>query len=200
MQTAKIDSKCQWICPGASSESDFYNVSSPETASPPTWMGDCLSARSRRWVRSQQRESASEKEKLRMRDLTKALHHLRTYLPPSVAPAGQTLTKIEILRLTIRYISSLSDQLELQEREAQKHQNQTVYGAQSLLYNPHETVSPALYNPHETVSPALYNPRDESTCHTEPLVISVCFLKHSYFPFQLYEDFCCQIVPGELLS
>uniref|UniRef100_A0A665W493 Mesoderm posterior aa n=1 Tax=Echeneis naucrates TaxID=173247 RepID=A0A665W493_ECHNA len=54
------------------------------------------------------RQTASEREKLRMRDLTKALHHLRTYLPPSVAPAGQTLTKIETLRLTIRYISYLS--------------------------------------------------------------------------------------------
>ncbi|KAM7423674.1 hypothetical protein PAMA_000164 [Pampus argenteus] len=64
-------------------------------------------------IRSKQRESASEKEKLRMRDLTKALHHLRSYLPPSVAPAGQTLTKIETLRLTIRYISYLSAQLGL---------------------------------------------------------------------------------------
>ncbi|XP_036443216.1 mesoderm posterior aa [Colossoma macropomum] len=64
------------------------------------------------------RESASEREKLRMRDLTKALHHLRTYLPPSVAPAGQTLTKIETLRLTIRYISHLSAQLEMSQAEA----------------------------------------------------------------------------------
>lgn len=61
------------------------------------------------------RETASEREKLRMRDLTKALHHLRSYLPPSVAPAGQTLTKIETLRLTIRYISYLSAQLGLSE-------------------------------------------------------------------------------------
>ncbi|XP_061077241.1 mesoderm posterior bb [Conger conger] len=60
---------------------------------------------------SKQRQSASEKEKLRMRDLTKALHHLRTFLPPSVAPAGQTLTKIETLRLAIRYIGHLSAQL-----------------------------------------------------------------------------------------
>ncbi|XP_073320684.1 uncharacterized protein [Pagrus major] len=66
-------------------------------------------------IRSKQRESASEKEKLRMRDLTKAMHHLRSYLPPSVAPAGQTLTKIETLRLTIRYISYLSAQLGLSE-------------------------------------------------------------------------------------
>uniref|UniRef100_A0A3Q4GIA2 Mesoderm posterior bb n=1 Tax=Neolamprologus brichardi TaxID=32507 RepID=A0A3Q4GIA2_NEOBR len=79
-----------------------------------------LSGRGRRTgrptrIRSKQRESASEKEKLRMRDLTKALHHLRSYLPPSVAPAGQTLTKIETLRLTIRYISYLSSQLGLSE-------------------------------------------------------------------------------------
>nr|XP_023827378.1 mesogenin-1-like [Salvelinus alpinus] len=64
---------------------------------------------------SKQRQSASEKEKLRMRDLTKALHHLRTYLPPSVAPPEQTLTKIETLRLTISYISHLSAQLGLSE-------------------------------------------------------------------------------------
>ncbi|XP_062327764.1 mesoderm posterior aa [Osmerus eperlanus] len=61
------------------------------------------------------RQTASEREKLRMRDLTKALHHLRSYLPTSVVPAGQTLTKIETLRLTIRYISFLSAQLGLSE-------------------------------------------------------------------------------------
>nr|XP_057933863.1 mesoderm posterior aa [Doryrhamphus excisus] len=61
------------------------------------------------------RQTASEREKLRMRDLTKALHHLRSYLPPAVAPAGQILTKIETLRLTIRYISFLSAQLGLSE-------------------------------------------------------------------------------------
>uniref|UniRef100_A0AAQ4PBM0 Mesoderm posterior aa n=1 Tax=Gasterosteus aculeatus aculeatus TaxID=481459 RepID=A0AAQ4PBM0_GASAC len=61
------------------------------------------------------RQTASEREKLRMRDLTKALQHLRTYLPPSAAPAGQNLTKIETLRLTIRYISYLSAQLGLSE-------------------------------------------------------------------------------------
>uniref|UniRef100_A0A4W4GM16 Mesoderm posterior ab n=1 Tax=Electrophorus electricus TaxID=8005 RepID=A0A4W4GM16_ELEEL len=62
------------------------------------------------------RQTASEREKLRMRDLTKALHHLRTYLPASVAPAGQTLTKIETLRLAIRYISYLSSQLDVPEQ------------------------------------------------------------------------------------
>ncbi|XP_051548705.1 mesoderm posterior protein 2-like [Myxocyprinus asiaticus] len=61
------------------------------------------------------RHTASEREKLRMRDLTKALNHLQTYLPPSVAPPGQTLTKIETLRLTISYISHLSAQLKHNE-------------------------------------------------------------------------------------
>ncbi|MEE6503767.1 hypothetical protein FKM82_004937 [Ascaphus truei] len=58
-----------------------------------------------------QRESASEREKMRMRNLSKALHNLRRYLPPSVVPASRNLTKIETLRLTIRYISYLSQLL-----------------------------------------------------------------------------------------
>ncbi|XP_061591345.1 mesoderm posterior protein 1-like [Cololabis saira] len=127
----------QWF-----SDSDLSSISSSETLSPVHSMDSSLSpsylrppqsvaktsldssspysppSRGRRAgraqrIRSKQRESASEKEKLRMRDLTKALHHLRSYLPPSVAPAGQTLTKIETLRLTIRYISHLSAQLGL---------------------------------------------------------------------------------------
>uniref|UniRef100_A0A673WMZ5 Mesoderm posterior aa n=1 Tax=Salmo trutta TaxID=8032 RepID=A0A673WMZ5_SALTR len=71
--------------------------------------------RSRSKFPGKKRESASEREKLRMRDLTKALHHLRTYLPPSVAPPEQTLTKIETLRFTISYISHLSAQLGLSQ-------------------------------------------------------------------------------------
>ncbi|XP_051545684.1 mesoderm posterior protein 1-like [Myxocyprinus asiaticus] len=139
-----------WSCP--SSDSEFYNISSPEAVSPTSYMDFSpsvqqqnisspphsghlggtkapisgslheASGRSREGTKrtrsknpSKQRQSASEKEKLRMRDLTKALHHLRTYLPPSVAPVGQTLTKIETLRLTIRYISYLSSQLGLSE-------------------------------------------------------------------------------------
>ncbi|TNN70172.1 Mesoderm posterior protein 1 [Liparis tanakae] len=74
-----------------------------------------IAKKSRSRYPGKKRETASEREKLRMRDLTKALQHLRTYLPPSVAPAGQTLTKIETLRLTIRYISYLSAQLGLSE-------------------------------------------------------------------------------------
>ncbi|XP_036592460.1 mesoderm posterior protein 1 [Trichosurus vulpecula] len=69
---------------------------------------------------SGQRQSASEREKLRMRNLSRALHDLRRYLPPSVAPAGQSLTKIETLRLAIRYIGHLSALLGLSE-ESLRH-------------------------------------------------------------------------------
>ncbi|EDM08597.1 rCG24568 [Rattus norvegicus] len=64
---------------------------------------------------SGQRQSASEREKLRMRTLARALHELRRFLPPSVAPIGQNLTKIETLRLAIRYIGHLSAVLGLSE-------------------------------------------------------------------------------------
>lgn len=62
-----------------------------------------------------------------MRDLTKALHYLRTFLPPFVAPAGQTLTKIETLRLAIRYISYLSSQLDLQMSYCQDNQLHSLH-------------------------------------------------------------------------
>uniref|UniRef100_A0A3Q1HIZ6 BHLH domain-containing protein n=1 Tax=Anabas testudineus TaxID=64144 RepID=A0A3Q1HIZ6_ANATE len=79
------------------------------------------------------RQTASEREKLRMRDLTKAMHHLRGYLPPSVAPVGQTLTKIETLRLTIRYISYLSAELGLSEEVLeQKRSSGSVQQPQCL--------------------------------------------------------------------
>ncbi|XP_074954457.1 uncharacterized protein LOC142059548 [Phalacrocorax aristotelis] len=61
------------------------------------------------------RQSASEREKLRMRRLAQALLRLRHYLPPALAPAGQSLTKIETLRLAIRYIAHLSALLGLSE-------------------------------------------------------------------------------------
>ncbi|XP_074773600.1 uncharacterized protein LOC141965649 [Athene noctua] len=60
-------------------------------------------------------QSASEREKLRMRRLAQALLRLRHYLPPALAPAGQSLTKIETLRLAIRYIGHLSALLGLSE-------------------------------------------------------------------------------------
>uniref|UniRef100_A0A8C5M8L0 BHLH domain-containing protein n=1 Tax=Leptobrachium leishanense TaxID=445787 RepID=A0A8C5M8L0_9ANUR len=61
-----------------------------------------------------QRESASEREKMRMRNLSTALQNVRRYLPPAVAPVGKNLTKIETLRLTIRYIAHLSECTSLQ--------------------------------------------------------------------------------------
>lgn len=61
------------------------------------------------------RQSASEREKLRMRRLAQALLRLRHYLPPTLAPAGQSLTKIETLRLAARYIAHLSALLGLSE-------------------------------------------------------------------------------------
>ncbi|NXQ81720.1 MESP2 protein, partial [Nyctibius grandis] len=54
------------------------------------------------------RQSASEREKLRMRRLAQALLRLRHYLPPALAPAGQSLTKVQTLRLATRYIAHLS--------------------------------------------------------------------------------------------
>lgn len=69
-----------------------------------------------------QRQSASEREKLRMRTLARALHELRRFLPPSVAPAGQSLTKIETLRLAIRYIGHLSAVLGLSEESLRRRQ------------------------------------------------------------------------------
>ncbi|NWH82349.1 MESP1 protein, partial [Piaya cayana] len=61
------------------------------------------------------RQSASEREKLRMRRLARALLRLRHYLPPTLAPAGQSLTKIETLRLATRYITHLSALLGLSQ-------------------------------------------------------------------------------------
>uniref|UniRef100_A0A2K5U5D9 Mesoderm posterior bHLH transcription factor 1 n=1 Tax=Macaca fascicularis TaxID=9541 RepID=A0A2K5U5D9_MACFA len=77
---------------------------------------------------SGQRQSASEREKLRMRTLARALHELRRFLPPSVAPAGQSLTKIETLRLAIRYIGHLSAVLGLSEESLQRQRRRRQRG------------------------------------------------------------------------
>ncbi len=149
MESSSHNQQNQWSC--SSSESEFYSVSSPDIVSPDPSMDRGFSSshgaqpacsksvkpagvvkkkhRLRLKNPSEQRQNASEKEKLRMRDLTKALHHLRTYLPPSVAPVGQTLTKIETLRLTIRYISFLSAQLGLSEEELNHRKNRNSSGS-----------------------------------------------------------------------
>ena len=59
-----------------------------------------------------------------MRTLARALQELRRFLPPSVAPAGQSLTKIETLRLAIRYIGHLSAVLGLSEDSLQRRRLQ----------------------------------------------------------------------------
>uniref|UniRef100_A0A3Q3LJD2 Mesoderm posterior aa n=1 Tax=Mastacembelus armatus TaxID=205130 RepID=A0A3Q3LJD2_9TELE len=111
------------------------------------------------------RQTASEREKLRMRDLTKALHHLRTYLPPSVAPAGQTLTKIETLRLTIRYISYLSAQLGLSEEVLEQRRSSGF------------VVQPTTLNQFLGQSTACYSPQ-ESSCNVSN---EVCFPSEQYW-------------------
>ncbi|XP_069814852.1 mesoderm posterior protein 1-like [Dendropsophus ebraccatus] len=75
---------------------------------------------------SHQRHSASEREKMRMRNLSTALQNLRRYLPPAVAPVGKNLTKIETLRLTIRYIAHLSDVLGLDDETLMKRREESL--------------------------------------------------------------------------
>ncbi|XP_072888826.1 uncharacterized protein [Hemitrygon akajei] len=107
---------------------DSYRLSPPclpRTSSPAVRADASLPspavARRPRKVRSRcpdrQRQNASEREKLRMRGLARALRNLRTYLPPSVAPAAQSLTKLETLRLTIRYIAHLTELLNEEGRD-----------------------------------------------------------------------------------
>ncbi|NXI75326.1 MESP2 protein, partial [Rhipidura dahli] len=86
---------------GYSSSSPAASPDSCGLASPAAARGPCRG-------RGLPRQSASEREKLRMRRLAQALLRLRHYLPPALAPAGQSLTKIETLRLATRYIAHLS--------------------------------------------------------------------------------------------
>ncbi|NXL46007.1 MESP2 protein, partial [Podilymbus podiceps] len=123
-----------WGCHGPT-DPEGYSSSSPAPSpdscglsSPAAARGPCRGPaaprlrggpRGRKGVRSMgpggPRQSASEREKLRMRRLAQALLRLRHYLPPALAPAGQSLTKIETLRLAIRYIAHLSALLGLSE-------------------------------------------------------------------------------------
>lgn len=119
----------------------FSSPPAPGLTREPQTLQSCTSSssstgRSRSRYPGKKRHTASEREKLRMRDLTKALQHLRTYLPPSVAPAGQTLTKIETLRLTIRYVAHLSAQLGLTQEVLEQR------GSSGILGRP-QSLSPA---------------------------------------------------------
>ncbi|KAM7039228.1 mesoderm posterior protein 2 [Acridotheres tristis] len=111
---------------GYSSSSPAASPDSCGLASPAAARGPCRGhgaprPRGRKAVRGGggagvPRQSASEREKLRMRRLAQALLRLRHYLPPALAPAGHTLTKIETLRLATRYIAHLSALLGLGRR------------------------------------------------------------------------------------
>ncbi|XP_072516144.1 mesoderm posterior aa [Salminus brasiliensis] len=123
------------------------------------------------------RQSASEREKLRMRDLTKALHHLRGFLPPSVAPVGQTLTKIETLRLTINYISHLSAQLELS-------QDEVANGSLPVFSGQMEAPSPAASD--------VYYP--ENFCQASPPAQS--FPTQEFLNMSSYQNPECSLPPA----
>uniref|UniRef100_A0A674G7X7 BHLH domain-containing protein n=1 Tax=Taeniopygia guttata TaxID=59729 RepID=A0A674G7X7_TAEGU len=97
--------------PGAPPDPLGYSSSSPAASPDSCGLGSPAAARgkgARGGGAGVPRQSASEREKLRMRRLAQALLRLRHYLPPALAPAGQTLTKIETLRLATRYIAHLS--------------------------------------------------------------------------------------------
>uniref|UniRef100_A0A674HPC8 BHLH domain-containing protein n=1 Tax=Taeniopygia guttata TaxID=59729 RepID=A0A674HPC8_TAEGU len=97
--------------PGAPPDPLGYSSSSPAASPDSCGLASPAAARgkgARGGGAGVPRQSASEREKLRMRRLAQALLRLRHYLPPALAPAGQTLTKIETLRLATRYIAHLS--------------------------------------------------------------------------------------------
>uniref|UniRef100_A0A8V5GF17 Uncharacterized protein n=1 Tax=Melopsittacus undulatus TaxID=13146 RepID=A0A8V5GF17_MELUD len=113
-----------WGCRGPP-DPEGYSSSSPAASpdscglsSPSASRGPRSGPRGRKGARAAAggpRQSASEREKLRMRRLAQALGRLRHYLPPALAPAGHSLTKIQTLRLAARYIAHLSALLGLGE-------------------------------------------------------------------------------------
>ncbi len=145
--------------PRLTDETKPLTYSRSSTTSPTT-------KKSRSRYPGKKRQTASEREKLRMRDLTKAMHHLRTYLPPSVAPAGQTLTKIETLRLTIRYISYLSAQLGITDEDLEQRRS-------SGFVKQPQTLSQFLGQPAASYSP------QESDCNTTSAA-QLSFLQPTY--------------------
>ena len=56
---------------------------------------------------SKQRQTANARERNRMRSLSTALLHLRDCLPSFIVPIDKKLSKIQTLRLAIRYIATL---------------------------------------------------------------------------------------------
>ncbi|XP_072237260.1 mesoderm posterior aa [Leuresthes tenuis] len=129
------------------------------------------------------RQTASEREKLRMRDLTKALHELRTYLPPSVAPAGQTLTKIETLRLTIRYISYLSAQLGLSE-EVLEQSRSSGFVEQVQTFSQFLGQPTSSYNPQESSCDTMSKEQLSSLQYSYQVSSGVCHTSEQHWMLQ----------------
>ena len=97
-------------CSPASSPDSWGSVPAcspvPSPGSPATRVALRARAAGRRGARvgrlgAGQRQSASEREKLRMRTLARALHELRRFLPPSVAPAGQMCVCVRLGFITV---------------------------------------------------------------------------------------------------
>ncbi|XP_056427937.1 mesoderm posterior protein 2-like [Hyla sarda] len=111
------------------------------------------------------RQSASEREKMRMRNISSSLQNLRRYLPPAVAPVGKNLTKIETLRLTIRYIAHLSDVLGLDDETLMKRREESLrssmcpVGLSCCQSNMHEICSAARTQLPETFPQYSSSPR-----------------------------------------
>ncbi|XP_045887993.1 mesoderm posterior protein 1-like [Micropterus dolomieu] len=126
------------------------------------------------------RQTASEREKLRMRDLTKAMHHLRSYLPPSVAPVGQTLTKIETLRLTIRYISYLSTQLGLSDEALEQKRSSGFVGQQQTL-SQFLGQPTACYSTQESDCNTMSTAQQSSLQNSYQVSSGVCFSSEQYW-------------------
>ncbi|XP_051235274.1 mesoderm posterior aa [Dicentrarchus labrax] len=126
------------------------------------------------------RQTASEREKLRMRDLTKSMHHLRKYLPSSVAPAGQTLTKIETLRLTIRYISYLSAQLGISE-EALEQRRSSGFVEQPQTLNQFLGQPTASYSSQESDCNTMSSAQLSSLQPSYQVSNGVCFTSEHYW-------------------
>lgn len=61
---------------------------------------------------SKQRQSANARERSRMRSIGAAMLQLRHRLPPSLVPKSKKLSKIQTLRLAIRYIAYLFEVLQ----------------------------------------------------------------------------------------